>query len=156
MLNEDTVEIYTLWDRLKKRFSIVKPQPKSFILKDTVQPITSVDFALVVAAEKVATIPITGNGQKFIFTVPDGKRWLVSLTYLAQILGTFDLTQFFVRGDSYNTPYHEGVSLTGVPFYHPHPLLLTEGNKLGVTVANYVAAGDVYSAYWVKETNLEE
>lgn len=37
------IELYELWNAIKSRFSIVSPQPKSFTLKKTVQPVTSLD-----------------------------------------------------------------------------------------------------------------
>jgi len=156
MQNEDVVEIYTLWNRLKKRFSLIRSQPKSFILGDTVIPVTNVDFALIIAKETGGMKNITAGGDIMLITVPTGKRWEISVTYMARGAGNFDLDQYLAKDSGVSIPYHVFPTVTGVCYYHPHPLLLTEGNEVGVRISNYVAPGAVQYKYWIKETNLEE
>lgn len=153
---DDTVEIYTLWNRLKQRFSIIAPQPKSFNLQNTVQPVTNVDFALITTVLYHDTPTLTFNGITSLLTVPDGKRWDLSISSLQVGTGTFDIDNFIIRSGGSAISYEQFTAAQTHLFYHPHPLLLSEGDILGVNVTNFVSSGTLGYSYWVKETNLEE
>jgi len=158
MVYDDTVEIYTLWDRLKQRFSIVKPVPHSFKLNDTVQPVTNVDFALITTQLARVVTTITGNGYVCPMTVPDGKRWEVFISDINSYAANYDLTELLIRdADGYRCRYYIPAVVSGeITFCHPYPLLIKEGDELGVRVENHTANSTCYFTWHIKETNMEE
>jgi hypothetical protein len=153
---EDIVEIYTLWDRLKKRFSIVKPQPKSFSLNDTVQPVTSVDFPLTVTKLLTGMTSVSSNGYKAVHVVPAGKRWEVHAIDLWQTGGTFDCIAFYITGDSSAAHIHRFTAAAKETYHCPYPVPLNEKWKIEVEVENYAASGSIYLFILYKETDMEE
>ena len=156
MIDDDVVEIYTLWDRLKQRFSIVRPQPKSFVLKDTVQPVTSVDFPLTVTKMLTGITMPSSNGYKTVHTVPAGKRWDLHAIDLWQTSGTFDCIAFYLEDGSKAAHIHRFAAAMKYTYHCPYPVPMNEGWNLQVEVENYAVSGSVYLFILYKETNMEE
>lgn len=156
MTNEDVVEIYTLWDRLKQRFSLVRSQPKSFILGDTVIPITSVDFPLSVTKMLTGSTTVYSNGYKAVHIVPAGKRWDLHAIDLWQTSGTFDCISFYITGGSKACHLYRFAAATKEAYHCPFPVPLNEGWKIEVEVENYAVTGSIYLFILYKETNMEE
>jgi len=154
--DEDVVEIYTLWDRLKQRFSIIRPQPKSFILGDTVIPVTSVDFPLTVTKMLTGMTLVSSNGYKTVHIVPAGKRWDLHAIDLWQTSGTFDCIAFYLVDGSKAAHIHRFTAATKYTYHCPHPVPLNETWQLQVEVENYAASGNVYLFLLYKETNMVE
>ncbi len=157
---KDTIEIYTLWERVKKRFSIVRSQPKSFNLLDTVQPITSMDF--ITTSFHMERLVETTAGVQFLYfvAVPTGKRWLIHSMGFSRQNGTATFNHIFVRPDASASPIvleHYDVSQTRVHWYLPHALPLYAGNELGIKIDTVPGAESVYWLYLVySEMEIEE
>lgn len=72
------IELYELWNQIKARFSIVSPQPKSFTLSKTVQPITSFDSPKldVIDLSDATSIAAAGTDTQTL-QPPSGKIYIV-------------------------------------------------------------------------------
>lgn len=156
MVYDDTIEIHTLWNRLKNRFSIIRPQPASFILKRTLQPVTSVDAPLDVAKMLTMTTTVSSNGYKTIHTVPDGKRWDVYSFDIWKVSGTYDVVGIYLKDGSKAAHVHKFVAVPKYCWYAPYPVPMNETWNIQLEVENYAASGSLYLMILYKETDMEE
>lgn len=153
---DDTVEIYTLWDRLKKRFSIIRPQPKSFTLEDTVQPVTNVDFPLTSTRMLTLSTTVSSNGYKTLGTVPTGKRWDVYSFDIWKVSGTYDPIGIYLKDGSKAAHVHKFTTAPKYCWYAPYPVPMNETWNIQIEVENYAASGSLYLMILYKETDMEE
>lgn len=157
-MDSDIVEIHTLWHRLKNRFDIVRPQPKTFILGETVQPITNVDFVInKLIADRVGAA-YTGTGTYDVATVPTGKRWLLHSFGFWRSSGTAVISKIQVAEPVGNhIPLILLADLTEYYYYLPHELPLAEGYRLSLYINGMPgAAGNIYSYLCYAEMDMEE
>jgi len=153
--DQDVVEIYTLWNRLKKRFSLVKSQPHSFTLRDTVQPITNVDFVLARLVTSNTGKGYSEYGCEYVVTVPTGKRWILHVMAVDLSDGA-NCDQFIIEAGGVGLPIHEFAAANKELLYLPHPLPLYEGNRIGVRIALPDAPGIISMDLIYEEVELEE
>lgn len=72
------IELYNLWNQLKARFNIISPQPKSFELLTTVQPITNIDdFYIKLVDLSDSTSIAAGNDHTVTLEPPDGECYQI-------------------------------------------------------------------------------
>ena len=155
-MGDDTVEIYTLWNRLKQRFSITRSQPKSFILGDTVIPVTNVDNPLDITKMLTLTTTVSSNGYKTLGTVPTGKRWDVYSFDIWKVSGTYDVVGIYLKDGSKAAHVHKFVAAAKYCWYAPTPVPMNETWNIQLEVENYAASGSLYLMILYKERDMEE
>jgi len=76
------IELYELWNMIKKRFAIVAPQPKSFTLRKEVVPVLSMDGHKLFKLDLTTDDNVAPGAYDSIFlTPPDGYYYIIRNIY---------------------------------------------------------------------------
>ena len=138
------IEIYELWNKFKGKFGWSSQQPELILLNSSVQPVTSIDDLLYDAAIEVRAVSVaSGPGRRVMYTVPAGKRCLLSAVWVDLISGTSTINDLSIQSLNGNVlVVKECASATSI-LWSNTPLIL----EAGWTVAVYVDSWTNISLY---------
>lgn len=141
-------------ERLRDRFDLEDLTPEAFALIEKLFLFTDVDALLKETKGVSGAVTTTGDGNHYIHTVPDGKRWTWH-AYNAYVntSANADIDRIIVYDldAGVAVPF---IEFTDADYYREllaHPLVLEEGHQIGVRVQNRTGATDVTMDIWIEE-----
>lgn len=116
--------------------------------------ITDVDALLAEYKEVEGLVSVTGTGGFYLNECPSGKRWTIYAYHVYQSTGTYTFTQLELYDASEALSMQYGatwIATNNRAQEFTQPLVMNEGDNLGILVDAQTVTGNCIMRLWLKE-----